>query len=218
MASGIPSRLRRPEGLLLDAMGTLIGLREPVGVTYAELAGRHGLAVTPAAVQAGFAQAWRAAPPLAFPALAGVELRRAEIAWWGELIRLSLDPSGASSPPSELYEALFQHYAQPDAWRVFADVPALLERWHHRGLALAVVSNFDTRLPELLAQLGLARWLQVVVVSSAAGAAKPDPAPFHLALDQLGLPGEAVWHVGDSPEDLTGAAAAGIPCVLVRRS
>jgi len=217
MASTNPSRLRRPDGLLLDAMGTLIGLREPVGVTYAELAGRHGIAVTPAAVQAGFARAWQTAPPLAFPALADTDLRRAELTWWGELIRLSLDPSGASSPPVELVEALFQHYAQPEAWRVFADVPAMLERWHRRGLALAVVSNFDTRLPELLAQLGLTRWLQVVVVSSAAGAAKPDPAPFHLALDQLGLPGEAVWHVGDSPEDLNGAAAAGLPCVLVQR-
>ena len=59
--------------------------------------------------------------------------------------------------------------------------------------------------------------LPVVVVSSEAGAAKPDPAPFRQALDRLGLPVDAVWHVGDSPEDVAGAAAAGIPCVLLQR-
>ncbi|MEB3320902.1 MAG: HAD-IA family hydrolase [Cyanobium sp.] len=217
MASAPPVLLPRPHGLLLDAMGTLIGLQEPVGETYARLAFRHGVDVTPAQVQRGFVQAWRLAPPLAFPGLVGDALRRAEIAWWGDLIRQSLDPAATTEPPAELVAALFEHYAQPGAWRVFADVPALLERWHHRGMALAVVSNFDTRLPELLSRLGLARWLPVVVVSSEAGAAKPDPAPFRQALDRLGLPVDAVWHVGDSPEDVAGAAAAGIPCVLLQR-
>ena len=217
MTDGIPPRLRRPQGLLLDAMGTLIDLREPVGVTYSRLADRHGIRITPTAAGQGFARAWRHAPPLAFAAVAGDDLRRAEVGWWGELIRWSLDPSGARIPPEELVDALFQHYAHPQAWRVYADVPASLERWHRQGLALAVVSNFDSRLPELLAQLGLARWLPVVVVSSTAGAAKPDPAPFRLALEQLGLPADAVWHVGDSGDDVGGAAAAGVPCVLVQR-
>jgi putative hydrolase of the HAD superfamily len=27
-----------------------------------------------------------------------------------------------------------------------------------------------------------------------------------------------VWHVGDSPDDVAGAAAAGLPCIQVRRS
>jgi putative hydrolase of the HAD superfamily len=97
-------------------------------------------------------------------------------------------------------------------------VEGQLRRWHGQGLKLAVVSNFDSRLPGLLEQLGLSPWLHAVVVSSSAGAAKPDPAPFHIALEQLQLEASQVWHVGDSPEDLAGAAAAGLPCIQVRRS
>jgi putative hydrolase of the HAD superfamily len=209
--------LPRPQGLLLDAMGTLIHLRDSVGVTYAQLAHNHGMAVEPDRIDRAFGQAYRSAPPLAFPGLAGDALRQAEIAWWGERIRSSLLAAGGSDPPAALIQDLFNHYAEPAAWRVYPDVAAQLERWSQRGLALAVVSNFDTRLPGLLEGLGLARWLQAIVISSNAGAAKPDPAPFQLALDQLGLAAHQAWHVGDSPEDTAGAAAAGLVCIQVQR-
>ena len=208
---------QRPRGLLLDAMGTLIGLREPVGRTYAAAAARHGITADPEAVERAFRRSYRLAPPLAFPGLSGGELERAERAWWGDRIGESLLGAGGSPAPEALVEELFGHYADPAAWRVYDDVPAQLERWHRRGLALAVVSNFDTRLSGLLEGLGLARWLPVVVVSSAAGAAKPQPRPFQLALQGLGLGADQVWHVGDSPEDVQGAAAAGLRCLLVRR-
>jgi putative hydrolase of the HAD superfamily len=208
---------RRPRGLLLDAMGPLIGLREPVGRTYAAAAARHGITVDPAAVERAFRASYRQAPPLAFPGLAGEELARAERRWWGDRITDSLRGAGADQAPEAVRQELFEHYADPGPWQVFDDVPGHLERWQRRGLALAVVSNFDSRLPGLLEGLGLARWLQLVVVSSAAGAAKPDPDPFRLALEGLGLEASQAWHVGDSPEDVQGAAAAGLRCLLVRR-
>jgi putative hydrolase of the HAD superfamily len=206
-----------PQGLLLDAMGTLIGLRQSVGRTYAEQAGRYGIHLDPAALDAGFRRAYRAAPPLAFPGLGGSDLEKAERAWWCGVVSETLASAGADGVPAALGHQLFEHYATAAAWRVFPEVPPLLERWNRRGLKLAVVSNFDSRLPPLLEALGLAPWLQAVVVSSSAGAAKPDPRPFTQALEQLGLHPAAVWHVGDSPEDEAGAAAAGLACVLIRR-
>jgi putative hydrolase of the HAD superfamily len=211
------SRGRRPRGLLLDAMGTLIGLRQPVGRTYAAAAARHGITVDADAVEQAFRASYRQAPPLAFPGLEHEDLERAERRWWADRIRESLLGAGAQPAPEEMALELFNHYADPAPWHVFDDVPSQLERWHRRGLALAVVSNFDSRLPGLLEGLGLARWLTVVVVSSAAGAAKPEPAPFQLALQGLGLNADQAWHVGDSPEDVQGAAAAGLRCLLVRR-
>jgi putative hydrolase of the HAD superfamily len=198
-------------------MGTLIGLREPVGLTYAAAAARHGITVEPAAVEGAFRSGYRQAPPLAFPGLSGAALERAELDWWGNRISESLRGAGGPAAPAALVQELFDHYADPAHWQVYADVPGRLERWHSRGLGLAVVSNFDSRLPGLLEGLGLARWLSVVVVSSAAGAAKPHPAPFQLALSGLGLRAEQVWHVGDSPEDVEGAGAAGLRCLLLRR-
>ena len=47
---------RRPEGLLLDAMGTLIGLRRSVGSTYAAFAAEYGLSVEAEAINAVFQQ------------------------------------------------------------------------------------------------------------------------------------------------------------------
>ena len=40
----------RPSGLLLDAMGTLIGLRQSVGESYAAIAQDFGLNIAPEAV------------------------------------------------------------------------------------------------------------------------------------------------------------------------
>jgi putative hydrolase of the HAD superfamily len=100
---------------------------------------------------------------------------------------------------------------------VYDEVPEALARWRAQGLRLAVVSNFDQRLERLLAAFDLLGWMDVVILSSRAGAAKPSPQPFQLALDQLGLEPRQAWHIGDSPEDEAGARAAGLPCLLVRR-
>ncbi len=212
------SRGQPPRGLLFDAMGTLIGLREAVGRTYARAAERHGITVAPEALERAFRNAYRQAPPLAFPGLSGGALHSAELGWWGDRISATLAEAGAPPAPEELVRELFAHYANPACWHVYDDVAAHLERWHGSGLGLAVVSNFDSRLEGLLEGLGLARWLTLVVVSSAAGAAKPHPAPFRLALEGLNLSPNQAWHVGDSPEDVQGAAAAGLRCLLVRRS
>lgn len=210
-----------PRGLLLDAMGTMIGLRTSVGVTYAELAARHGLTVDAAAIDQHFPRIYRQAPPLAFPEIDNTTLEEAEIGWWSARIAEVLAAAGAegmaSEPPPELGRALYSRFAQPDLWRVYDDVPVHLETWHRRGLRLAVVSNFDSRLPGLLNSLGLGQWLEAVVVSSKAGAAKPDPRPYLQALAQLNLAAAEVWHVGDSPEDGVGARAAGIRWVKVQR-
>ena len=207
----------RPRALLLDAMGTLIQLRRPLGHTYAEAAAAHGIAVDPEAVGRAFAAVYPSAPPLAFPGLEGEALREAEIGWWGERIEAVLQRTAGVSAPEELPRALYEAFADPALWRIYDDVPANLERWQAAGLRLAVVSNFDSRLEGVLTGLGLARWFETVVVSSRAGAAKPSPVPFQQALAILGLSPAQAWHVGDSPEDEAGARAAGLRCLLVRR-
>jgi putative hydrolase of the HAD superfamily len=93
---------------------------------------------------------------------------------------------------------------------VFEPEPGAFEtvrRLEARGLSLCVVSNWDCGLPEHLERLGLRL---PVVTSAEAGAAKPDPAVFRLALERLGVPPGRALHVGDSPSDAQGAAAAGM--------
>ena len=208
----------KPKGLLLDAMGTLIDLRRSVGSSYAAVADLHGLSLDAAAIDAVFPTIYRQAPPLAFGDLDDDALLDAERRWWGERINETFAAIEAPAAETDLQLALFDHFADPGQWRVYADVEAQLRRWRDAGLRLGVVSNFDRRLHGLLEGLGLSPLLDAVVVSSQAGAAKPDPRPFALALEALELSNEQAWHVGDSPEDLEGARAAGLPCLLIERT
>ena len=198
-------------------MGTLIGLRESVGTTYAAAAAGHGITLSAAAIDKAFPAVLRQAPPLAFPGLQLQELEQAERQWWGERIDAALLAAGGAPAPAALQEELYLRFADPALWRVLPGVSTALGHWAALGLQLAVVSNFDGRLHGLLSGLGLAEHLQAVIVSSAAGAAKPDPLPFRLALTALGLGAADVWHVGDSPEDAEGSAAAGVRCLRIQR-
>ena len=83
-----------------------------------------------------------------------------------------------------------------------------VERLRRLGLEVAVVSNWDVGLEEHLQGLGLDG--PVVVTSAEAGAPKPDPAVFLVALDRLGVRPERALHVGDSGADEQGARAAGM--------
>ena len=79
-----------------------------------------------------------------------------------------------------------------------------------RGLKLAVVSNWDCSLPERLEELGLLERFETVVTSAEAGAPKPEPRAFVLALERLGVTADRALHVGDEETDERGAHAAGM--------
>lgn len=69
-----------------------------------------------------------------------------------------------------------------------------------RGLKLAVVSNAQTVFTdEELGRFDLPRRFDTIVYSSDARARKPDPLPFRIALERLGLEPEACAYVGDDP-------------------
>ena len=86
------------------------------------------------------------------------------------------------------------------------------------GLELGIVSNFDSRLFNVLRGLSIADLFDTITISSLAHAAKPSPKIFELALEQHAVePGEAM-HVGDSVrDDVEGATKAGLKAVLLAR-
>jgi len=126
---------------------------------------------------------------------------------------------GAGSPlPEDLFPALYQRFAEPDAWRVFEDVLPAFQAMIDRGVRLGVISNWDERLEPLLRGLGLYKWFDAVVVSCQVRSAKPSPLIFRYALEKLGLAAASVLHVGDRmKEDVEGARAAGMRAVLIDR-
>jgi len=202
----------------LDAAGTLIEPAEPVGATYARVAGRHGIALDAAAAESGFRAAFAAAPPLAFPGVPAGAVAERERAWWRAVVRGAFGAAAVHPAFEACFAELFAHYARGPGWRVYADAPAALEVLRTRGIRLGVVSNFDGRLPSLLAELGLARLVDAVLHSTAVGAAKPHPAIFQAAVARLGVPAGDTLHAGDGlTTDVEGARAAGLNAVLVDR-
>jgi len=79
-----------------------------------------------------------------------------------------------------------------------------------RGLALAVVSNWDCSLAQRLEETGLLGFFDRVVSSALVGAPKPDPRIFLYALEQLSVSPARSLHIGDSEDDQAGAASAGM--------
>jgi HAD superfamily hydrolase (TIGR01509 family) len=87
-----------------------------------------------------------------------------------------------------------------------------------QGYGLGIISNNNDDLRKQLIMLELSGYFDSVTYSQEAGANKPDPTIFQLALKRAGCsPNEAV-HVGDSYEkDVLGARRIGIMPILVDR-
>lgn len=85
------------------------------------------------------------------------------------------------------------------------------------GLPQGVISNKQGPLLRAeAAHLGWAPRFACLVGAGDAAADKPDPAPFRLALDALGLPaGPEIWYVGDTALDMEAARRAGCTAVLL---
>ncbi len=101
--------------------------------------------------------------------------------------------------------------------RPFPEVPALLARLRARAaLPLATATNCSEALARR-AVAALGDPFAVVVSAERAGAYKPDPRPYRLALAELGLPPAGVLFVAGSAHDVGGALRAGLPVVWVNR-
>jgi putative hydrolase of the HAD superfamily len=176
------------DAVTVDAYGTLLELRDPVSALA------------------------RAAP--GFPRDAIERAFRAEVDYYAEhsidarddaslaelraaCTRVFNEELGSALTPDEFMGAL------EFTW-IDGAVEAV-QQLRARGLAVAVVSNWDLSLHERLAPLGVP-----VVTSAEAGARKPDPAVFRLALERLEVSPERTLHVGDTAADEEGARAAGL--------
>lgn len=206
--------------MLFDAVGTLVRLREPVGETYARHFRAAGAALPASLVEDAFRRVLRGMPPMVFPGAADAAVPELERAWWRELVRRTLRAADGTARLADFdacFDALFRHYAGAAAFDAAPGAAAALDALAARGLRLAVLSNFDHRLPGLLESLGLSGRFERIVLPGAARAAKPDPAIFHFALAALGLPAASAVYVGDDPDDDHAAArAAGLEAVDVR--
>jgi HAD superfamily hydrolase (TIGR01509 family) len=95
----------------------------------------------------------------------------------------------------------------------------VLEHLDRHLLLVGLVTNFDhpRHVRRVLEQTGLAGRVRHVVISGEVGCKKPDPRIFLDLLGRVGLDPGAVVHVGDAPEDVAGARAAGVVPIQIER-
>lgn len=214
--------------LCCDVTGTLIRVRQSVGAQYAHFVQKHAPAVeldeqrTTSMFMEEFSRASKQSP--CFGATQGLSSR----AWWQTVFCNTVQRSAAASVPVAALEAAFDEayraFGTRACWEMMPDslrAMEALDTWRHSYGPTAVLSNFDERLPALLADLGLARMFDVIKTSRELGIEKPTVAAFEAVRSDPAvlLPAAQCIHIGDhATKDVGGAVAAGWQAIGVGTS
>jgi 2-haloalkanoic acid dehalogenase type II len=139
-------------------------------------------------------------------------------AWRAEYLRLTYgcgayvpyeqlvrDAARAAGLQAAAADALEARWLELEPW---SGAQAALDALQGRT-KLAVVTNCSQRLGLLAAGRLRTRW-DCIVTAEAAGYYKPDPRPYRLALERVGVPASEAAFVAGSGYDLVGTAAVGL--------
>jgi putative hydrolase of the HAD superfamily len=137
--------------------------------------------------------------------------------FWQDVYEIFLRELGVPNADG-LIDVVYGEFTDLSNYRLFDDVPAVLDRLREAGVVLGVVSNFEAWLEGLLDELGVTHYFSVRVISGVEGMEKPDPRIFELAMSRAGVAPDASVYVGDNPEfDVDPALALGMFPVLIDR-
>ena len=199
-----------PCPICFDATGTLIELSDSVGAVYRRIALEHGVDLPTRRLEDAARGVLFRAPPRGVDGDAVVARRQGEVDWWFERIRETIQATDSAARFNDFpafAAALFDAYRRADVWRLRTGASEMLATLRDREWPLAVVSNFDHRLPELLEDLDISRFFELIVIPSETGAAKPDRAAFELVGEALQTPLESLHYLGDDSKEVLNAIA-----------
>lgn len=118
----------------------------------------------------------------------------------------------------QLSAVIYDEMTQPHRYKVFDDAAPLLELLAGYGIKMAVVSNWEAFLDEMLDGLGIGRHFEVRVISGIEGIEKPDPEIFRRALERACVHPSSVVHIGDDPRsDAEPASKLGMGAIIIDR-
>lgn len=210
-----------PKVIFLDAVGTLFGVRDSVGAAYAQVAQEFGVSLDADGINVAFYQTFSMATPLVFPQQDPSQIKSLEFQWWKAVAIETFNVAGAIDRFTDFdsfFQALYKYFATAQPWEVYPDIVPALTYWRSREIKLGILSNFDSRIYEVLTALELSSFFSSITISSEAGAAKPSTKIFTTALDKYNCEPTSAWHIGDSwQQDYQGAKQAGIRAILIKR-
>ena len=116
------------------------------------------------------------------------------------------EAASAAGLPVAVADRLVERYGELEPW---PEAGELIDGLRGK-FPLAVVTNCSEALGRLAADRTGGRF-DTIVTAERAGFYKPDPRPYRLALDELGVAAGDCLFVAGSAYDLFGAAAVGLP-------
>ncbi|VDK85051.1 unnamed protein product [Litomosoides sigmodontis] len=201
--------------ITVDALNTLIRLKQSPGQTYAAFAKNISVECDAAELDEVFRRNFK---NLSKRKLCYGFRKDGEVAWWVELVRNCFADIGKKgSDIDKLAHTLFTYYASVEPWRlVDKQVRDHLEELRGRQIRLGVISNFDKRLRNILENLKLSSYFEVMFLSGEIGVEKPNKQIFVRAAKYFEINNMAeMLHVGDDEEkDFNGARKAGARATL----
>lgn len=204
----------RLKAVAFDAVGTLIEPVPSVAQAYRLAAQRVGLELPAELIKSRFYQAFQNDDHL--PDHATDEAN--EQSRWRQIVAHCL-PELSSEKSDQVFASLWQHFADPSNWRLFDEVPYVLDLLHEKGVRLCVASNFDSRLRQVWAGLEGVRQLdRHLIISSEVGCRKPGQKFYEAVGKHLECQFDEILFVGDDwVNDVEVPMKFGFETVLIDR-
>jgi putative hydrolase of the HAD superfamily len=212
-ASSLTQILDGVKMVFFDFGDTLAYRARPIFEIWQEIAAERGIILSEEAL----VEARTAADAFYGPQVYEFKGRMNE--FWDLYHKCILERLEIADPNGSLLRAVNSALPSTTKWyELFPESLHVISTLKERGCGVGIVTNSTEGILERLKNLGLNEYLDTVVCSQEAGAEKPDPAPFILALRRSGRSAGECIFVGDSPEaDIQGARSVGIEAILIDR-
>jgi putative hydrolase of the HAD superfamily len=209
------SSLESVVAVTLDAEGTLVHPYPSVGEVYSEVLEGHGISVDSDCLEESFRQAFETAK-----SGRSAEVNdQSELRFWRRVVREALEGHCSHNQFEPVFDDLYREFGSARRWKLDKDALPTIQSLKRKGFVVGVLSNWDSRLGQVLRELKVEPLLDACFISCEIGFEKPDPRIFRHVEDALGLEPSQILHVGNSLEhDAEGARNAGWNYLLVQNS
>lgn len=212
---------RKYDYVFLDAGYTLFTANPSPSSHYHHVCGRHGIDITKEQMVEAMQIVWleKVIPEMSDPDADFFCSDEEDRQWWWNydkevFARLDIP----SEKHEDIFDEIYHFFSDPASWELYPDTVESLEKLKAKRFSLAIVSNWNSSLKQIVTGLDIDHYFEFMVASAEAGSKKPSPKIFHLALERAGIEPSRAVHVGDTYQaDVLGARRAGIRGIMLDR-
>ncbi|TGK07713.1 HAD family hydrolase [Leptospira semungkisensis] len=201
--------------IFLDVGDTLLTMKKPAGEVYFEVLNEFGLDATKhpkGFMERAFRKAYSHMTRHPLPDYQDKFYAHTDGSegWWRELLGYFLKEIGSDLQPDPIFQSIFKKFDEPSVWQIDPGFTDLLKFVRENKFGFGIISNWDHRLKELLASVGVLDHFDPVIVSAEFGYEKPSPLIFKEAENIVGLSPDKIVYCGDKIElDITPTRSRG---------